>query len=168
MPKTDLTHGAFRLPEGYLRSRRLGQSLECWLDHRDGAILLLPRLPDLSLWKTFDFQLFSMGALHLSLFQALHLAAGFCLVSYAAVRKSLIYQRHLVFRERRGRKPSKLRTDGFFARVRHPMSGTALLYNLGLFFAFCSGWGFIPFLLIGAGEIIATLREEKNDLLERL
>ena len=47
MPKISLTHGAFRLPEGYLRSRRLGQSLECWLDHRDGAIILLPRLPDL-------------------------------------------------------------------------------------------------------------------------
>ncbi len=132
-----------------------------------GTAYLLPRLPDLSLWKAFDYWLLSVGALHLSLFQVLHVAAGFCLVSYAAVRKSLIYQRHLVFRERRGRKPSKLRTDGFFARVRHPMTGTTLLYNLGLFFAFCSGWAFVPFLLIGTGEIIASLREEKNDLLER-
>jgi tungsten cofactor oxidoreducase radical SAM maturase len=47
LPKINLTHGAFHLPEGYLRSRRFGQNLECWLDHRDGAIILLPRLPDL-------------------------------------------------------------------------------------------------------------------------
>jgi tungsten cofactor oxidoreducase radical SAM maturase len=42
-----LTDGAFRFPEGYIQSRRLGEGIECWLDHRDGAILLLPRVPDL-------------------------------------------------------------------------------------------------------------------------
>jgi tungsten cofactor oxidoreducase radical SAM maturase len=47
MPKITLTDGAFRLPADFVRSRRLGQATECWLDHRDGALILLPRLPDL-------------------------------------------------------------------------------------------------------------------------
>lgn len=39
--------GACRLPEESLRRQGSPQGVECWLDRRDGAIILLPRLPDL-------------------------------------------------------------------------------------------------------------------------
>lgn len=39
--------GTLKLPEDFLRRRRLSGSTSYWLDQRDGALLLLPRLPDL-------------------------------------------------------------------------------------------------------------------------
>ena len=39
--------GSCKLPEKSLRWRRSPQGAECWLDQRDGALILLPRQPDL-------------------------------------------------------------------------------------------------------------------------
>jgi tungsten cofactor oxidoreducase radical SAM maturase len=39
--------GACQLPEESLRWRQAPQGVECWLDQRDGALILLPRQPDL-------------------------------------------------------------------------------------------------------------------------
>jgi tungsten cofactor oxidoreducase radical SAM maturase len=39
--------GSCQLPEKSLRWRRSTQGVECWLDQRDGALILLPRQPDL-------------------------------------------------------------------------------------------------------------------------
>ena len=41
MPKITLRDGTFQFPEGFLRSRHLGQNVECWLDQRAGALILL-------------------------------------------------------------------------------------------------------------------------------
>ena len=48
MPKAFLgKDGSLRLPEEFLNRRGLSRDVECWVNHRDGAIVLLPRLPDL-------------------------------------------------------------------------------------------------------------------------
>jgi tungsten cofactor oxidoreducase radical SAM maturase len=39
--------GCCRLPEGSLRWRHPAGNTECWLEQRDGKLILLPRLPDL-------------------------------------------------------------------------------------------------------------------------
>ena len=48
MPKLVVgSDGSFELPEGSPNWHRLPVGCECWLDRRDGAFVLLPRLPDL-------------------------------------------------------------------------------------------------------------------------
>ncbi len=48
MPKVVVARdGSFSWPEGNQRRNRLPAGTECWLDGRDGALILLPRLPDL-------------------------------------------------------------------------------------------------------------------------
>jgi tungsten cofactor oxidoreducase radical SAM maturase len=39
--------GSLRIPEEFLSRRGLARDVECWVKQRDGAIVLLPRLPDL-------------------------------------------------------------------------------------------------------------------------
>lgn len=128
---------------------------------------LLPRLPALPLWNSIDFYLVSVGSLQLTLFNLLHLAVGFVLVTHAAFRMSLIFQRHLSIRERRGKKYTKLQTDGFYSRVRHPMAATTLLFNLGLFFAFRTAWAIVPFSLVVVSTILSGIIEERKELVKR-
>jgi tungsten cofactor oxidoreducase radical SAM maturase len=40
-------HGAIRLPEEFLKRRHLPAGLEWWVNQRDTAVILLPRLPDM-------------------------------------------------------------------------------------------------------------------------
>jgi tungsten cofactor oxidoreducase radical SAM maturase len=48
MPKAVLSQdGSIRLPEEFLDRRDLPQGVEWWVNRRDGALILLPRLPDL-------------------------------------------------------------------------------------------------------------------------
>jgi tungsten cofactor oxidoreducase radical SAM maturase len=48
MPKAVMGQdGSIKLPEEFLRRRRLTQGVEWWLDQRDLALILLPRLADL-------------------------------------------------------------------------------------------------------------------------
>ena len=48
MPKVVVAQdGSFEWPEGDPRGSTLPAGTECWLDRREGALILLPRLPDL-------------------------------------------------------------------------------------------------------------------------
>src|SRR5574341_1579551 len=46
-PATMEPGGSMRLPEEFLRRRGFAPGTELWLDQRDTALILLPRLPDL-------------------------------------------------------------------------------------------------------------------------
>jgi protein-S-isoprenylcysteine O-methyltransferase Ste14/Co/Zn/Cd efflux system component len=128
------------------------------------AVHLLPRLPALPLWRSLDAPLLTLGRLELSRCALLHLIAAFCLTGYAAVRLSLIYQRHPL-RERRGKTSPRLCTEGFYARVRHPMTGTRLLFRLALLLALPSGWALIPLPMVLAAALTTVLVEERKALL---
>jgi protein-S-isoprenylcysteine O-methyltransferase Ste14 len=128
------------------------------------AAHLLPRLPVLPLWRSLDAPLLTLGRLALSRCALLHLIVALCLTGYAAVRLSLIYQRH-PFRERRGKSSPRLCTDGYYARVRHPMAGTRLLFRLALLLALPSGWALVPLPLILTAALAAVLVEERKTLL---
>jgi len=92
------------------------------------------------------------------------LAAGFLLVTQAAVRISLIYQRHLSIRERAAKKHTKLQTDGFYRRVRHPTASNRLLYSLGLCFAPPTVWAAVPFTLFAVMTIFSGIIEEHKEI----
>jgi tungsten cofactor oxidoreducase radical SAM maturase len=48
MPKVTMTNGrGLVLPEDFLQRRHLPRELDCWLDERDGELILHPCLPDL-------------------------------------------------------------------------------------------------------------------------
>ncbi|MFZ5918985.1 MAG: tungsten cofactor oxidoreductase radical SAM maturase [Chloroflexota bacterium] len=47
MHVTTQADGSLKLPDGFLRQRRLPPDVSWWLDRREGAFILLPRLPDL-------------------------------------------------------------------------------------------------------------------------
>ncbi|MBN1835042.1 MAG: cation transporter [Spirochaetales bacterium] len=132
-----------------------------------GTRYVLPRLPEFPLWDSLDRAIITLRGLELSLFQLLHLGAGLALISWATVRRSLIRSRHFAWRERRGQGPAQLISDGFFARVRHPLAGAACLYYLGLFFAFCSAWALVPLAFAAAAAFLATRAEERKDLQPR-
>ena len=80
------------------------------------------------------------------------------------MRRSLVRARHFAWRERKGRAPAPLMTDGYFARVRHPLAGATFLHYLGLFFAFCSGWALVPLAVATAAALLGTRAEERRDL----
>jgi protein-S-isoprenylcysteine O-methyltransferase Ste14/Co/Zn/Cd efflux system component len=128
---------------------------------------LLPLLPALPLWDSMDLHVLSVWGLRLSLFELIHLAAGFLLVTQAAVRISLIYQRHLSIRERATNKYTKLQTDGYYKRVRHPMASNRLLYSLGLCFAFPTAWALVPFGVLLILTILSGIIEERGKLIKR-
>jgi len=128
---------------------------------------LLPLLPALPLWESVDFTVPSVRGLPLSLFGLIHLTLGFVLVTHAAVRMSLIYQRHLSIRERRSKKYTTLQTDGFYARVRHPMASNRLLYALGLCFALPSVWALAPFAVLVTATVLSGIIEERRELAKR-
>lgn len=131
------------------------------------AAYLLPLLPALPLWDSIDFHVFSAGGLRITLFNLLHLAVGFLLVTQAAVRISLIYQRHLSLRERGAKKYTKLQTDGFYRRVRHPMASNRLLFSLGLCFALPTAWAVVPFAVLSLLTILSGIIEERGELGKR-
>jgi protein-S-isoprenylcysteine O-methyltransferase Ste14/Co/Zn/Cd efflux system component len=125
---------------------------------------LLPRLPELPLWDSIDFAVVSAGTLRFTVFDLLHLAAGFVLVTHAAVRASLIYQRHLSLRQRIGKKYERLRTGGFYGRVRHPMAATRLIYVLGLCFALRTVWALVAFAVLAGLTVVSGIIEERREL----
>ncbi|MBN1889854.1 MAG: tungsten cofactor oxidoreductase radical SAM maturase [Thermoflexales bacterium] len=48
MPKAILGQdGSLKLPDALVQRQRLSPGLECWVNQRNGAVILLPRLPDL-------------------------------------------------------------------------------------------------------------------------
>jgi protein-S-isoprenylcysteine O-methyltransferase Ste14/Co/Zn/Cd efflux system component len=128
---------------------------------------LIPRLPGLPLWNSIDFTVLSAWNLSFSLFEIIHLFLGFVLVTHAAVRMSLIYQRHLSLRSRRSRKYTTLQTDGFYARVRHPMAANRLLYALGLCVALPTVWALVPFAVALLASILSGIIEERRELGKR-
>ena len=128
---------------------------------------LVPLLPALPLWESIDFTVLSAWGLRFSLFGLIHLSLGFALITQAAVRMSLIYQRHLSIRERRSKKYTTLQTDGFYARVRHPMASNRLLYALGLCFALPTVWTLVPFAVLLIATILSGIIEERRELGKR-
>jgi hypothetical protein len=135
-----------------------------WLASR----YLLPLLPAFPLWDSVDRPGMTLLGLDLSLFDLVHLGVGFALVTWGTVRSALIRARHFSWRERKGRSRTPLMTGGFFARVRHPLLGAALLHRLGFFFAFCTGWAVVPLALSAAITPTSALAEERRDLEPRL
>jgi protein-S-isoprenylcysteine O-methyltransferase Ste14/Co/Zn/Cd efflux system component len=128
---------------------------------------LLPLLPALPLWKSIDFTVLRVWGLRFSLFGLIHLSLGCVLVTHAAVRKSLIYQRHRSIRERRSKKYATLQTGGFYARVRHPIASNRLLYALGVCFALPTIWALVPFAALVIATILSGIIEERRELEKR-
>jgi protein-S-isoprenylcysteine O-methyltransferase Ste14 len=128
---------------------------------------LLPLLPALPLWGSIDRSVLSMRGLRFTMFGLFHLSVGFLLVTQAAVRISLIFQRHLSIRQRAAKKYTTLQTDGFYARVRHPMASNRLLYALGLCFAFPTVWALFPFAVAALATILSGIIEERRELGQR-
>lgn len=128
---------------------------------------LLPRLPAIPLWDSIDVYVLLVWGLRLTLFELVHLFAGFLLITQAAIRMSLIYQRHLSIRERRANRYTKLQTGGFYGRVRHPIASNRLLYTLGLFFALTTGWAVVPFAVMLILTILSGIIEERGELNKR-
>lgn len=124
---------------------------------------LLPLLPALPLWESVDATVLSARGLSFSLFWLIHLSLGFVLVTHAAVRISLIYQRHRSIRERRSNKYTTLRTDGFYARVRHPIASNRLLFALGLCFALPTVWALVPFAALAIPTVLSGIIEEHRE-----
>jgi protein-S-isoprenylcysteine O-methyltransferase Ste14 len=128
---------------------------------------LLPLLPAIPLWDSIDRYVLSVRGLSYTLFDLFHLAAGFLLVTQAAVRLSLIYQRHRSIRQRAAKKYATLQTGGFYARVRHPMAANRLLYVLGLCFALPTVWALLPFAVLALLTILSGIIDERRELIPR-
>ena len=128
---------------------------------------LLPLLPAVPLWASIDFTVLTAWGLHFSLFGLIHLSLGFVLITHAAVRMSLIYQRHRSIRERRSKKYTTLQTDGFYARVRHPMASNRLLFALGLCFALPTAWTPVLFAVLLIATLLSGIIEERRELEKR-
>jgi protein-S-isoprenylcysteine O-methyltransferase Ste14 len=132
-----------------------------------GSRYLVPLLPALPLWDSLDRGVAKAAGLELSLFGLIHLGVGFALATWATVRLSLVRAWHFTWRERTGKSPAALITEGFFARVRHPMAGATFLYGLGLLCSFRSGWALIPLAAAAILSVVSTRAEERRELMPR-
>jgi protein-S-isoprenylcysteine O-methyltransferase Ste14 len=132
-----------------------------------GSRYVVPLFPAFPLWDSLDRRIVRVAGLDLSLFGLIHLGVGFALATWATARLSLVRARHFTWRERKGRSPAALITDGFFARVRHPMAGATFLYGLGLLCSFHSGWALVPLAAAAILPVVSTRSEERRELMPR-
>jgi len=95
----------------------------------------------------------------------IHIIAGFGLFIYAVFNLINITAVNHNARDPRTRKPVELITEGYYARVRHPMYGMMILIYIGFFFALKSWLALAIGLILTMILLVNGWYEEKYQLI---
>lgn len=125
--------------------------------------LILDCLPDQELWGKIDFEI-SPLSFSLNFFSFISFIIGLIIFCYGVLRLSGISEQNHKARDSKTRKPVKLLTEGYYGEVRHPMYGTFMLIQLGLFLSLRSLLATIVIALFIITQYANGIFEEKREL----
>ncbi len=119
-------------------------------------------IPDIQPWNDTD-SLFYLDELNITEADLLYFIAGLIINCYGSLRLSTItFQNH----QARGKDitPKTLLTNGYYAKVRHPMYGTFIILQAGFMISLRSLDGLLIALLIIIMQYINAKTEENRQL----
>jgi protein-S-isoprenylcysteine O-methyltransferase Ste14 len=148
-----------------IRTRDLFLSMLMGLLLSIAVILSWSEMPELRLWKSLDLVLLG-GPWHVTLSGAAHLFIGLAIFVpsfYVVVDIVRVNQRAQGGKN----EPLYLLTDGYYANVRHPMTGGFILVVFGFFISLGSLVGLVMIVFFCLFFHVATLYEEQKWLLPR-
>jgi len=119
------------------------------------------KIPDLYAWRHMHTWI-TMGRVSFIKADIFYYAAGLVITCYASFQLDRItVQNHSVKRDN-NKTPERILNEGYYAKKRHPMYGTFLLFYIGLFLSFRSLDGMLlAFLMIGFQYLNAVLEEKR-------
>ncbi len=118
-------------------------------------------IPNLFLWKSKSV-LFELLAVKFQVIDILYFLLGLIVTTHGLVNLILITSENHKAQNMNTRKPEFLITTGYYSKVRHPMYGTFMIINFGLFFSSRSLWGIIVVLLCFLVQYFNTKFEERK------
>jgi protein-S-isoprenylcysteine O-methyltransferase Ste14 len=126
---------------------------------------LLGFVPDFRPWHVFPVW-FSFIGVEFSKIDLPYFTYGLILSCYGMVKLSqATQQNHKAKSKDDKRSPITLVTDGYYAKVRHPMYGTFVILQAGLMLSLRSSIGMAIALLIAIFQYINAVFEEKKQLI---
>ena len=122
-------------------------------------------MPEYRLWTSIDYPL-STGFPNSTAFGIIHLLLGvfiFTIGMYTVVEIVRVNQRAQAGKNN----PTHLLIDGFYSKVRHPMTGMFITILVGVMISLCSVIGLVIIILFILFFHGTTLYEERNWLIPR-
>lgn len=121
-------------------------------------------VPDFRPWSNFKTW-FSLGGIKFTKADFVYFVCGLILNCYGTIRLSKITVQNHSAKSEKGSNPKCLLTNGYYAKVRHPMYGTFIILQAGFMLSLRSFVGMIVALLIVVGQYINATFEEKKQLI---
>lgn len=90
--------------------------------------------PQYDLWKRKEY-IISVFNYKVEIFTLIHFILGFIFFIHGGVRLVEIGEQVQTVRDKETRKPTKLLKSGYFSVLRHPMYGTFMILQLGIWFS---------------------------------
>ncbi|QTL97909.1 hypothetical protein GM661_07895 [Iocasia frigidifontis] len=125
----------------------------------------LKYIPSFFLWS--DYKLIcNIYSMPMYFIDVIYYIFGMIVTTHGIINLFLISKENHKAQNMKTRKPEKLIKTGFYSRARHPMYGTFMIINLGLFLSIRSLWSILIIILFFTIKYISTDYEEKNELIK--
>lgn len=124
---------------------------------------VLQVIPDLYVWNNFEL-LLDIQRIELAFIDFVYFILGFIFINHGAVNLINIIEENHAAQDMKIRKPKELLTTGSYAKARHPMYGTFIIINLGVFFSTRSLWGIVIVFTVLVIQMLNSIIEEKTVL----
>jgi len=125
----------------------------------------LQYLPELTMWGNYA-SLFNIDSIPISYLDLIYFLLGMVITVHGAVNLYLITLENHQGQNMESRKPQTLLKTGVYAKARHPMYGTFMIINLGLFISTRSLWGILVIVFFFTIQYFNAIFEEKHELIE--
>lgn len=121
-------------------------------------------IPDFQPWNNFETW-FILGNIRFVKVDLVYFVCGLIFNCYGTVRLSKITEQNHSAKSEKCSTPKNLLTNGYYAKVRHPMYGTFIILQAGFMLSLRSFVGIIVALIIVGGQYINAIIEEKKKLI---
>lgn len=121
-------------------------------------------IPDLQPWKSVG-PWFTFCGIPFSKLDGVYFIFGLIANCYGSIRLAMITAQNHSVQDDKNRAPAKLLTDGWYAKVRHPMYGTFIILQSSLFLSLRSFIGIVCALGVFAFQYFNAAWEEIRSLI---
>lgn len=128
-----------------------------------GIRFLTDLLPRFYLWERIEYSI-SICGYTIRWIDIVYFVLGLIIFVHALTDLFGISRQNHTVQDMATRQPTRLLTTGYYAKVRHPMYGTFMLMELGLFFPSRSVYGLIIIVFVVATQALNGRMEEKRQL----
>lgn len=119
---------------------------------------------DIQPWNNSD-ELFALYNISFSRYDCVYFALGILTNLYASLKLAKITAQNHSVKNKKDDNPTKLLTDGCYAKVRHPMYGNFIILQSCFLLSLRSLWGIVLALVIAAFQCFNAMREENEKLI---